>query len=109
LRWAEEAEHALYRAAGHGLGAESFPRKAVTVSYHRPLRAGDPYRVDLAVERVGSSSISYRWHVVSGEQVCAEGRHTVVQWTSRGGPPRSRSRCGPNFSRGQEPYPGQVH
>ncbi len=76
LRWAEDAEHALVRAAGGTPG--SFPRRVVNSSYRRPLRAGDAYTVDLGVERIGSTSITYWWRVVSGGEVCIEGGHTVV-------------------------------
>lgn len=84
LRWAEDAEHALLRAAGTEPG--SFPRRVVNSSYLRPLRAGDTYSVDLDVERIGSTSITYRWRVLSGGAVCVEGSHTVVHVDGAGRP-----------------------
>jgi acyl-CoA thioester hydrolase len=84
LRWAEDAEHALVRAAGGDPG--SFPRRAVSSSYLRPLRAGDQYTVDIAVERIGSTSITYWWRVLSGDAVCVEGGHTAVHLDGTGRP-----------------------
>lgn len=84
LRWVENAEHALLRAEGMIPG--SFPRRAVSSSYLRSLREGDEYRVDLEVERIGSTSITYGWRVLSGGAVCVEGSHTVVHLDDTGVP-----------------------
>ena len=84
LRWVEDVEHEAYRAAG--LDPGRFPRRAVSSSYTRSLRAGDPYTVDLDVERVGSTSITYRWRVLSDDAVCVEGEHTVVHVDDDGRP-----------------------
>ncbi|MGY1821744.1 acyl-CoA thioesterase [Geodermatophilus sp. SYSU D00079] len=84
LRWAEDAEHETYRACG--LDPAGFPRRAVTSSYLSSLRAGDEYVVELEVERVGTSSIAYRWRVLTGDVVCVEGGHTVVHVGGSGHP-----------------------
>lgn len=84
LRWVEDVEHRAYRAVG--LDPGRFPRRAVASSYLRPLGAGDPYAVDLVVERVGSTSIGYRWRVLSAGAVCVEGSHTVVHVGDDGRP-----------------------
>lgn len=84
LRWAEDTEHGLYRSVG--LDPASFPRRAVSSTYQASLRAGDAYTVDLAVGRVGSTSITYRWRVRSGGSVCVEGEHTVVHVDGQGRP-----------------------
>ena len=84
FRWAENAEHELLRAAG--FGPEPFPRRAVTSSYLRPLMAGDPYTVDIGVEQIGSTSITYWWRVLSGGEVCVEGSHTAVHLDDSGRP-----------------------
>jgi acyl-CoA thioester hydrolase len=84
LRWAEDAEHALLRAAGGDPAA--FPRRAVNSSYLRPLRAGDAYTVDIGVERIGSSSVTYSWRVLCGGEVCVEGGHTAVHLDASGRP-----------------------
>lgn len=84
FRWAENAEHALLRDAG--FGPEPFPRRAVTSSYLRPLMAGDPYTVDIGIEQIGSTSITYWWRVLSEDVVCVEGSHTAVHLDETGRP-----------------------
>lgn len=84
FRWAENAEHELLRSAG--FGPEPFPRRAVTSSYLRPLMAGDPFTVDIGVEQMGSTSITYWWRVLSGGEVCVEGSHTAVHLDDSGRP-----------------------
>jgi len=86
FRWAEDAEHALYRRTTPSLDPASFPRRTASATYHRPLRAGDRYTVKLDVECIGRTSITYRWHILSADIVCAEGSHTVVHIDSSGRP-----------------------
>jgi acyl-CoA thioesterase FadM len=84
LRWVEEVEHLAYRAAG--LDPGSFPRRAVSASFLRPLLAGDRFDVELAVDRLCSTSIGYAWRVRCGGEVCVEGAHTVVHVDDGGRP-----------------------
>lgn len=86
LRWAEDAEHALYRTAGPGTMVGGFPRRAVSVTYSRPLAAGDSYTVELSVKKVGRTSISYAWQILGPGGPCAEGTHTVVHVDETGRP-----------------------
>ncbi len=84
LTWAENAEHELYRAAG--LPVESFPRRAVSATFERPLRHGDAYVVELAVAKVGTSSITWTWRVLHEGQPAVTGTHTVVHVDAAGRP-----------------------
>lgn len=84
MRWAENVEHEILGAAG--IGPSGFPRRAVNSSYLRSLRAGDPYTVDLVVERIGKTSISYSYQVLSEDAVCVEGSYTVVHVDEAGRP-----------------------
>lgn len=86
FRWAENAEHELYRAAVPDIDIGRFPRRAVTASFQGPLAAGDNYRVELDVERIGNSSIDYRWRVFGPSGCCVEGSHTVVHLHADGTP-----------------------
>ncbi|EQB13398.1 acyl-CoA thioesterase [Sphingobium lactosutens] len=78
LIWGENAEHALLRAIGAAHLIERLPRRAVAAEFHRPLKAGDRYEVDLTIERIGRSSISYRWRVLQAGDLMANGSATVV-------------------------------
>lgn len=84
LMWAENTEHQLYRSLS--LPASSFPRRAVNATFERPLEEGDEYAVELGVERLGSTSITYTWRVLSGAEVAVTGSHTVVHVGDAGRP-----------------------
>ena len=84
LRWAEDAEHELYRSLG--LPVASFPRRTVSATFERPLADGDEYVVELSVERLGTSSITYSWRIVHEVGVAVTGSHTVVHVDASGRP-----------------------
>lgn len=76
LRYMEEAEHALWRAAGLSIapaGAEvGFPRVNATCDYRRPLRFEDEFDVRIRVAAIGRSSIRYACVLTcDGEEVAA--------------------------------------
>jgi acyl-CoA thioesterase FadM len=48
------------------------------VIYHRPLEFDDEFEVRLGVEKAGRTSVTFGWQLVRGDQLCVEGRHTVV-------------------------------
>jgi acyl-CoA thioester hydrolase len=84
LKWAENAEHALYRAAGQPINR--FPRRAVHASFERPFADGDAYEVELEVEKLGTTSITYTWKILKAGQVAVTGGHTVVHIDEAGDP-----------------------
>ncbi|MGP6177691.1 acyl-CoA thioesterase [Microbacterium sp. A196] len=77
-RWAENAEHALYRSVISDVDIARFPRRATSATYEKPLVAGDEYVMHLDVDRLGNSSITYSWTVTAAGDVCVRGTHTVV-------------------------------
>lgn len=87
LRWVEETEHAAYRELG--LDPGRFPRKSVEVEYSFPFRAGMPYRVELEVERIGRTSLTWAWSIYHGEDTrkpAITGRVTAVHMGADGRP-----------------------
>lgn len=84
LMWAENAEHELYRAAG--VPIVGFPRRAVSATFERPLVDGDEYVVELHVEKLGNSSVTYGWRIHHGGDVAVTGSHTVVHLDESGRP-----------------------
>ena len=79
FRLAEAAEAALHTALG--IADRTFgvtPRVSVAAEFQRPLRFNDPVEVELAVESIGRSSLSYRLAIDSEGQRAAEGSLTVV-------------------------------
>src|SRR3954462_14779166 len=74
FRLAEDAEAALPTALGIAdftFGAT--PRVAVQASFARSLRFNDPAQVELAVTRLGRSSVEYRLAISAEGGVAAEG------------------------------------
>jgi acyl-CoA thioester hydrolase len=86
FRWAEAAEHALYREAVPGVSLAGLPRRSVEAAYHRPLPFDSEFEVVLNVQRVERGSISYIWRLVSGGETAIEGHHVVVHVGADGAP-----------------------
>lgn len=78
FRWAEATEAALFRRLGVLRDYGLYPRRHVEAQFLRMLVFGDEVEVDLKVERIGTTSITFRWLVSSNENVAIEGTHTVV-------------------------------
>ena len=86
FRWAEAAETALLRSLGLLDEWADYPRRAVEAEYLAVLRFEDEFELELAAERVGTSSITYGWVVRRDGDVCIRGRHTVVHVDADGRP-----------------------
>jgi YbgC/YbaW family acyl-CoA thioester hydrolase len=87
FRWAEATEVSLYRRLGllqDRVG--DFPRRHVEAEFRRVLVFDDELEVQLRVDRVGRTSITYRWEIVHAGETAIEGRHTVVHVDREGRP-----------------------
>ena len=82
FRYMEEAEHALWRAAGLSIvrreAGVGFPRVAAAFEYHRPLRFDDEFDVRIQVTAVSERSMRYRCTLMRGEEKIATGTVAVV-------------------------------
>lgn len=82
FRYMEEAEHALWRAAGLSIAAPGakvgFPRVAASFDFRRPLRFEDEFEVLLQVTRKSTKSLSYRAIITKDGEVAARGDLTVA-------------------------------
>jgi acyl-CoA thioester hydrolase len=79
FRLAEAAEAAMHTALG--IPDETFgacPRVSVSATFSKSLRFNDPVEVELAVEAIGRSSLTYRLAIASEGEAVAEGSLTVV-------------------------------
>lgn len=88
IRWAEVVEHDLMRSLGV-VGVGSFPRRALDVEFSAALRFGDEFDLELEVERVGRTSVTYAWHATRAEgerEGCFSGHTTVVHVDDDGRP-----------------------
>ncbi|MBX9677993.1 MAG: acyl-CoA thioesterase [Gemmataceae bacterium] len=84
FRYMEFAEVEFLRSLGlsvkllHQEVPIGFPRVSVGCDYIRPLRFDDVVDIDVAIERIGSKSISYRFAFTLAGQPIATGRSTAV-------------------------------
>ena len=82
FRFIEEAEHALWRAAGLTIGkAEEtggWPRVSVSFDFKNPLRFEEEFDVGVEIARVTRRSIQYRFAITRGETLIGIGSMTAV-------------------------------
>ena len=82
FRYLEEAEHAMWRAAGLSIAAPGagvgFPRVAASFEFRRPLRFEDEFEVRLQVTGKSARSLSYRATITKDGDVAARGALTVA-------------------------------
>jgi YbgC/YbaW family acyl-CoA thioester hydrolase len=90
FRYFEEAEHAFLRSRGilvFDRAQGGWPRVKVSCDYKRPLLAGERIEVRLAVSRIGESSASWEFEVVTASgELAAVGGVTVVRVNHEGRP-----------------------
>ena len=77
FRYMEEAEHALWRAAGLSIHPPSseigWPRRSAAFEYHRALRFEDEFEVHIRVTAVEERAIRYRCLLSRGGERIASG------------------------------------
>lgn len=82
FRYMEEAEHALWRAAGLSIHRPEsdigWPRVSAAFDYHRPLRFEEEFEVRIRVVSVARRTIGYECVVARGEDVIATGTLLVA-------------------------------
>jgi YbgC/YbaW family acyl-CoA thioester hydrolase len=82
FRFIEEAEHALWRAAGLSIGkAEEtggWPRVSATFDFKSPLRFEEEFDVGVEIASVTRRSIQYRFTVTRGDTLIGTGTMTAV-------------------------------
>jgi acyl-CoA thioester hydrolase len=82
LRYMEEAEHAMWRAAGLSVAPKDspigFPRVAASVEFLAPLRFEDEIETWVRIETMSRRSIRYSYTIVRGDTKIATGTMTAV-------------------------------
>ena len=81
-RLMEEAEHALWRAAGLSIAPKGatigFPRVSSSFDYRAPLRFEDEVDITIRIAAKSARSMRYTCIIRRGEVVAAAGTMTVV-------------------------------
>jgi acyl-CoA thioester hydrolase len=82
FKYMEEAEHALWRAAGLTISrigeTTGWPRVAASCDYKAPLRYQDDVDVEVALARVGRRTLHYAFTLRRGDLVVATGAITTA-------------------------------
>ena len=81
-RYMEEAEHAMWRAAGLSIVPPNsdlgFPRVACSVDFHAPLHFEDEFEVWIRIDAISAKSIRYACTITRGDVKIASGTMTAV-------------------------------
>lgn len=89
FRYMEEAEHALWRAAGMSIARAGertgWPRLAATCDFKAPLRFEDEFEVLVEIAQVTRRSLQYEFTIVRGGVVAAAGTITTAHVSKDGG------------------------
>lgn len=86
FRWAELAETALRRRLRLLDDWADYPRRSVQAEYLDVLRFEDELEIEIEAERIGRTSITWRWEIRRDGTLCVHGNHTVVHVDSSGCP-----------------------
>ena len=84
FRFMEAAEHAFLRSLGLSVVMESegekygLPRVSASCDYLRPARFGEELTIDVAVVKLGRSSVSYAFDFTHDGETIARGKVTAV-------------------------------
>jgi YbgC/YbaW family acyl-CoA thioester hydrolase len=82
FRYMEEAEHALWRAAGIRVhppdGGIGWPRVKATCEYHRALRFEEEFDVTVRVTEVNRRTITFASAIKRGDEPIATGQVVVA-------------------------------
>ena len=88
FRFMEEAEHALWRAAGLSIAPREsefvFPRINAAFDYHNPLRFEDEFDVHIRVAGMTDKTMRYACVLTKGATKIATGSLTIVCATRHG-------------------------
>ena len=82
FRYMEEAEHALWRAAGlsiaPGRATIGWPRVAAAFDYKSPLRFEDQFEVAVRISAVSRRTVQYGFILRRGEVLIGQGQITIA-------------------------------
>lgn len=82
FKYIEEAEHALWRAAGLPVieeGEAGWPRVSATFDYKRPLRFDDEFEIAVDVAAVTRRTIRYEFTLTRAGDLIGSGSLTAVR------------------------------
>ena len=101
FRYMEEAEHALWRAAGLSIHPKDaklgWPRVHASFDYHRALRFEDEFEIWIRIIAIEERNIHYGCRLSRGETRIATGRLTITCASLRPNQPMRRASIPPEI------------
>lgn len=102
FRYMEEAEHALWRAAGITIAERNasigWPRVGVSFEYFRPLRFEEEFEILIRIVEIGEKKIRYSCVLTGSEGKLAAGAMTIVCVTRRANEPMKSAPIPPDIA-----------
>ena len=93
FRFMEEAEHALWHAAGLSIGEAAltggWPRVSASFDYKSPLHFEEEFEIAVRIVNVTRRSLQYQFTVTRGDVLVGTGSMTAVSTTREDGRLRS--------------------
>lgn len=81
-RYMEEAEHAMWRAAGLSIHSpddpHGWPRVAIALDYFAPLRFEEEFTVTIRIADLGTRSMRYACEIAKGDARVAAGTMAIA-------------------------------
>ena len=110
FRYMEEAEHALWRAAGLSIHPPSsdigWPRRTASFEYHRALRFEDEFEVQIRVTAVEEKAIRYRCLLTRAGERIASGDLAITCVSKKPQEPMKSIRIPADIAARFRPAPG---
>ena len=82
FKYVEEAEHAMWRAAGVSINQHDrgigWPRVAASFEFKRPLKFEDEFEIHLRIAEITRRTIRYTCRLSQGEAIIATGDLTIA-------------------------------
>jgi len=102
FRYMEEAEHAMWRAAGLTIAKRDasigWPRVNVSFEYFKPLRFEEEFEILIRIEEMAEKKIRYSCELTSGGARVALGAMTIVCVTRRPNEPMKSTPIPPEIT-----------
>ena len=88
MRFVENAEHEFFLSCGYSPITKEggWPRVNFTIDFRKPLVFNDPYQVTLKIGRLGTTSITWNFEILSLDHLIAEGKMTSTYVNNQGKP-----------------------
>jgi acyl-CoA thioester hydrolase len=86
FRWVELAETELFREHGLMADRDRYPRRNIEAEFLGPIEFDDELDIELTVDRIGRSSLTFKWVARKAGEPVARGSQTIVYIDATGRP-----------------------